>query len=125
MKHCPARASAKAKNFNWIYSMAEMVFLLKGKASAFVTRDTGRWIREELLQFESLVAVDDTIVIDASDVDALTPSFVDEFFGRTASMLGIAEFQRRFRIRGIDVNTKTLINKVVRNRLLLDAQAKS
>ncbi len=104
--------------------MSEVIFQLLGKAPAFVTRDVGRIVRDELLSFERQSLPEDRIVIDASGVDALTPSFVDEFFGRTASSFGIEQFQRRFRIHGVDRDSQVLINKVVRNRLLLDAQSK-
>lgn len=104
--------------------MSDAQFSLSGRVSAFVTRDAGRRIRDELLSFELQTAPEDRIVIDATGVDALTPSFVDEFFGRTASTFGIERFRERFQIRGVDPDTKILINNVVRNRLMLDARAR-
>lgn len=53
----------------------------------------------------------------------MTPSFVDEFFGRTAACFGLDQFRARFQIFGIDGDIKQLINKVVRNRSILDRRA--
>lgn len=105
--------------------MNNVLFSLVGRGSSFVTRDAGRRIRDELIAFELQVAPDARIVIDATGVEALTPSFVDEFFGRTASTFGIERFRERFQIRGVDPATKILVNNVVRNRLMLDALPRS
>jgi hypothetical protein len=105
--------------------MSDTTFKFDGRASAFVTRDVGRQIREQLLDFERQIPESERVVIDASGIEALTPSFVDEFFGRTASLFGLERFRNRFRIEGVDQDSKLLINKVVRNRLILDAQATS
>lgn len=100
--------------------MIDATFCLQDKAHDFVSRDIGKCLREALLEFEATVAADELITIDASGVSLMTPSFVDEFFGRTASIFGLDQFRTRFRIIGIEGDTKQLINKVVRNRLILD-----
>lgn len=100
--------------------MTEFVFRLQDKACDFVTRDIGKSLREALLQFETTVPTDGRVTIDVSGVSLMTPSFVDEFFGRTAANFGLDQFRARFQIIGVEGDAKQLINKVVRNRLILD-----
>ena len=100
--------------------MTESSFNLKEHARDFVTREIGRSLRAKLFEFEDSSPRDIRLTIDTSGVSIMTPSFVDEFFGRTAATLGLDQFRARFNIVGVDENTKTLINRVVRNRLLLD-----
>ena len=100
--------------------MTDFVFRLQHKANDFVTRDIGKRLREAFLEFEATVPADARITIDTSGVSLMTPSFVDEFFGRTAAAFGLDYFRTRFRIIGLDGDVKQLINKVVRNRLILD-----
>ena len=71
------------------------------------------------MTFEAPIQSDLKVTIDASGVSIMTPSFVDEFFGRTAAELGLERFRQRFRVVGVDDDSKLLINNVVRNRLLL------
>jgi len=97
------------------------VFVLKLYATDFVTRDIGKLLREKLLQLELATDSDHRIVIDGDGVSIMTPSFVDEFFGRTAALMGIEKFRRRFKISGIEGDTKVLVNSVVRNRLILES----
>jgi len=99
--------------------MTNTVFLLLPHASEFVTRDIGKFLRSKLLDFETLAPPDEQVIIDASGVTIMTPSFVDEFFGRTAAAIGLERFRCRFKIIGVEGETKQLINKVVRNRLIL------
>ncbi|HTN00273.1 STAS-like domain-containing protein [Planctellipticum variicoloris] len=99
--------------------MTDPVFVLQSHAADFVSRDIGRLLREQLLQLEIAIPEDQRITIDASGVVIMTPSFVDEFFGRTAALLGLERFQSRFHIVGIDGENRTLVNNVVRNRLIL------
>lgn len=105
--------------------MTDTLFLLTAHAVEFVSRDIGRHVRDQLLAFELKVPPAEQITIDATGVSLLTPSFVDEFFGRTASVFGLERFRVRFRIVGIEGETKLLINKVVRNRLILDRSHRS
>lgn len=102
--------------------MTEHIFQLTARASDFVSRNRGQVLREELLAMERDVPADQRITIDATGVSVITPSFADEFFGRTAALLGIERFRQRFRIVGIAADAQVLINKVVRNRLLLNRQ---
>jgi hypothetical protein len=104
------------------YLEPEQVFRLSEKAAALVTRDAGKRLRAELLALHARLPADGRIRIDLSGVDVLTPSFVDECFGRLVSELGVKEFRARFRIEGADADWKSLINSVVQNRLLLDRQ---
>jgi len=100
--------------------MTDVVFRLQDKAKDFVTRDIGKRLRESLLEFEPTVPATMQVAIDASGVALMTPSFADEFFGRTAAIFGLDQFRRRFKIIGVEGSAKQLINKVVRNRLILD-----
>lgn len=95
-------------------------FNLCEHATDFVTREIGKLLRLRLLEFDAHVENGLRINIDATGVSIITPSFADEFFGRTVARLGVARFKERFSICGVDDSTKALINGVVRNRLLLD-----
>jgi hypothetical protein len=103
----------------------ENVFRLSERAAALVTRDAGKRLRAELLALDAALTAEGRIIIDLAGVDVLTPSFVDEFFGRLVSEFGVKDFQARFHIEGADADWKSLINSVVQNRLLLDRQAKA
>lgn len=98
----------------------QIVFRPSDYAKALTSRDAGSRVRESLFklldQTPSTVVI--RIVIDHNDL--ITPSFVDEFFGRVVSKLGFDVFRTRFVIdAGADEN-RAFINNVVRNRLLLD-----
>lgn len=99
-------------------------FALREQAADFVSRDLGRGVRARLMEYMATVPETDRITILAAGVGVMTPSFVDEFFGRTASELGIEKFKSRFRLEGFDEDAKVLINKVVLNRLQLDKNRK-
>lgn len=103
--------------------MPDLVFQLRTHADGFLSRDCGSALREELLEFERTAPTETIIQIDAHGVDVMTPSFVDEFFGRTVAFFGIERFRSRFRIVGVASESMLLINKVVRNRLLLQSHA--
>ena len=105
--------------------MTESTFLLRNEAADFVTRDIGKRLYEKLLALDSSVQPDARITIDASGITMMSPSFVDEFFGRTAAKLGIERFRSRIRIVGVEDELKPLINNVVRNRLILERSASS
>lgn len=100
--------------------MINSIFRLQDRADDFVTRDIGKRLRDALLEFEAIVPAEGRVTIDASGVSLMTPSFVDEFFGRTAAVFGLDHFRTRFQIVGVEGDAKQLINKVVRNRLILD-----
>ena len=100
--------------------MTENTFILRIHATDFVSRDIGKLLRGKLMEFEATVPSDQKITIDASGVSIMTPSFADEFFGRTAAALGLNRFKHRFRLSGVEDSTKPLINNVVRNRLILE-----
>jgi hypothetical protein len=102
--------------------MTEPTFRLQDYASDFVTRDAGRLLREKLLALDASAPAEHRITVDAVGVSVMTPSFVDEFFGRTAALMGMERFRQRFRIVGIEGETRMLINNVVRNRMILDRQ---
>lgn len=96
-----------------------LVFCLANYANDFVTRDIGKRLRAELLAFANSSTADQLIIIDATGVTIMTPSFVDEFFGRTTADLGLQQFKSRFQIVGTDTSTQSLVNNVVRNRLIM------
>lgn len=99
--------------------MTDIIFALPHRATDFVTRDVGRLLRADLLTFESQIDPVERITVDLTGVNLLTPSFVDEFFGRTAAEMGLERFKARFRISGISSEFRSLINNVVRNRLMM------
>lgn len=103
--------------------MTETTFRLIDHAEDFVTRDLGKRLRELLIAQEAESPGESRITIDATGVSIMTPSFVDEFFGRTVARLGIDRFRTRFRIIGVENETRLLINNVVRNRLILEQRS--
>ena len=103
--------------------MAESTFVLRSEAADFVTRDIGKRLCERLLALDASVRREALITIDATGITMMSPSFVDEFFGRIAAKLGIERFRSRIRMIGVDDELKPLINNVVRNRLLLERSA--
>ena len=78
------------------------------------SREQGRAARSLL---KNLVRLHGTIELSLGGIEAMTPSFADECFGRLLEELGEAEFRRAVRFRGADPTTKTLINQVLRIRL--------
>jgi len=102
--------------------MSDATFTLCDYSSDFVSRDIGKLLRARLLEFDATIPPDQQITIDASGVSIMTPSFVDEFFGRTAAAVGLEEFRRRFKLFGVADFARPLINNVVRNRLILERQ---
>ena len=97
--------------------MTDTTFLLTDHESDFVTRNMGQSMRARLLAFEASAPPGEELTIDVSGIEALTPSFADEFFGRTVLAMGLDHFRKRFRIVGVTEEIKVLISKVIKIRL--------
>ncbi len=98
----------------------QIVFKPSDHAKALTSRDAGSHARDALLDLHARTPAGTVIRIVIDDEELLTPSFVDEFFGRVVSRLGLETFRARFIIDPSTDENRIFINKVVRNRLLLD-----
>ena len=81
---------------------------------AGASRQEGCVIRSRL---SSLLAAHETVIIDLDGAEAMTPSFVDECFGKLLLELGEEAFRSRVSFEGSDKSLKRLVNQVLRARL--------
>ncbi len=92
-------------------------FRLKDCAGEFLTRRQGEEIRKRLVQLHRQLQPDDSIIIDFTGVDTMTPSFADECFGKCAEVVGELDFRRLVSLVGADETIRTLINLVLSDRI--------
>ena len=94
-------------------STEELQLRNEASSAALVTRDQGATIlklaRERLREGKPLR-------VDLTGVEAISPSFVDEFFGGLFEELGEADFRLRVRIDCPSAPWRTLIRKVLSKR---------
>jgi len=98
----------------------QIVFKPSDHARALTSRDAGSRVRESLFALIEQTPANVKIRIVIEHEDLITPSFVDEFFGRVVSKMGFDAFRARFVIDAGAEENRVFINNVVRNRLLLD-----
>lgn len=90
-----------------------VVFRLSEYGSVLVTRDQGAPIRDALLcQIDRSKKVE--VVLD--DVEAYTPSFVDEVLGKCLQELGIVRFREKVTLTASSQQNRKLVNLVLSNR---------
>ena len=94
-------------------SSEELTLRSAGLSAALVTRDQGA---EMLGRARELLRSGRDLRIDLSGVEAISPSFADEFFGGMFEELGESEFRRRVRIRCPSTPWRALIQKVLAKR---------
>lgn len=82
-------------------------------SGSLVTRDQGHELLEKV---ELRLASPGAIRVDLLGVEALSPSFADEFFGGLAEHLGAAEFSKRIRVHCPSEAWRILIQKVLAHR---------
>lgn len=81
-------------------------------SKTLLTRDQGRALRESILK---RCAADHRLTLDLSAAEAISPSFVDEFFGGLESALGDA-FRSSIRIVCPQAEWKSLISAALAHR---------
>jgi STAS-like domain of unknown function (DUF4325) len=84
-------------------------------AGRLITRRLARMHRNRL---ESLLEErSDGVEVDLSQVELMTPSFADEYFGVLAERYGREAFRQRIRIRGAGEDLRHLLAAVIGQRL--------
>jgi len=79
-------------------------------ARALVTRDQGA---RALGKLDRWVLARGVLRIRLDDVDAMSPSFTDEFFGGLVDKVGLEAFNELVRVSGGDSSSRLLIERVV------------
>jgi hypothetical protein len=79
-----------------------------------ITRKLGRMNRNHL---NNLLEKHESIAVDLSAVEMMTPSFTDECFGMLALAMGVEAFQKRVRLTGATLDLKHLVTAVIGQRL--------
>jgi hypothetical protein len=86
---------------------------LKTCGSVLATRDQGEALRTQLLQ---LLQESGQVEIDFDGVEAYTPSFIDEFLGKSLTAIGSDRFRRDIKLCANSLQVRKLINLVLSNR---------
>ena len=92
---------------------ASVVLRFRDYGTLLVTRDQGEPIRAELLQ---LVSEHQCVHVDLDDVEAYTPSFVDEVLGKSLLALGVEQFRKEIKLKASSAETRKLVNLILSNR---------
>src|SRR5438445_11613660 len=82
-------------------------------SKTLVTRDQGRVLLEGALSQLDNMRI---LHVDMSGIDALSPSFADEFFGGLLERLGGTGFRERVRVENHTEELRMLIRKVLGHR---------
>jgi hypothetical protein len=96
-----------------VTSNSEAVLRLRDYGPILVTRDQGEPVRSALLQ---LLKEHETVFVDLDDVDAYTPSFMDEVLGKCLETVGAAQFRKQVRLTAAQSDVRKLVNLVLSNR---------
>lgn len=96
--------------------MAE-VFRLFDCGTDFLTRGQGERVRARLVELHRSLGPGQSLVIDFTDVDVLTPSFADECLGKLAEVVGAANFRNSISMVGANETVRVLVNAVLASRL--------
>lgn len=78
-----------------------------------LTRDQGEPIRSELMH---LLQEHDTVTVAFDDVEAYTPSFMDEVLGKCLAALGSDRFRKSVKLEASSPEVRKLTNLVLSNR---------
>ncbi|MCD4727440.1 MAG: STAS-like domain-containing protein [Pirellulales bacterium] len=78
-----------------------------------VTRDQGELARKTLMR---LLQEHEQVEVVLDNVDAYTPSFVDEVLGKCMLAIGTPEFRRSVRLVATTPEVRKLVNLVLSNR---------
>lgn len=89
---------------------------LAAQGADLLTRDQGAQVRKRIEQSLHSLIRGDRLEIDLSKVGAITPSFMDECFGRLILLIGEERFRQEVKLSGGDEATRRLLNKVLAHR---------
>ena len=95
-------------------SIARLCLLQWG--DVLVTRDQGEPVRSRLL---ALIRSHETVEVDLNGLEALTPSFVDEVFGKALQEIGRDEFRHKVKLMADSQEVRRLVNLVLSNRSVM------
>jgi hypothetical protein len=87
--------------------------------TVLVTRDQGEPVRTILLE---MLDANDVVEVNLDNVEAYTPSFVDEVFGKCLEKIGGARFKRQVRLVASESEVRKLVNLVLSNRSVRTGQ---
>lgn len=93
------------------------VIRLKDRCTDCLTRNQGESVRSCLVKAHEGIGPDDFLVIDFAGINAMTPSFADECFGKLAERIGSGRFILSVKLTGAVEPVKTLINSILTQRL--------
>jgi STAS-like domain of unknown function (DUF4325) len=86
---------------------------LRRFGNLLLTRDQGEPVREELLE---LIMIHGQVEVDLDDVEAYTPSFMDEVLGKSLEAIGIDRFRKDVKLVASSIGVRKLVNLVLSNR---------
>lgn len=89
--------------------------VLNGSTGALATRDQGAEFRRRME--EALAGGTIVLEVVLESVGAMTPSFVDECFGKLLVSMGKTEFKKRIKLVSVSEDAKVLVNRVLSDRL--------
>ncbi len=78
-----------------------------------VTRDQGEPVRIHLME---LLQTHGEVEVNLDDVEAYTPSFMDEVLGKCLEAMGLEEFRKRVTLLASAPEVRKLVNLILSNR---------
>lgn len=90
--------------------MTEFSLAREVGSRTLVTRDQGARALKRLAPW---LESPGPLTIELESVDAMSPSFTDEFFGGVVDSVGLVDFNKLIRVSGADSVSRLLIERVV------------
>jgi len=81
--------------------------------TVLVSRDQGEPLCARLME---LLSTHDRVEVDLDDVEAFTPSFMDEVLGKCLARVGRETFRRQVKLIAKSQEVRKLVNLVLSNR---------
>jgi len=82
----------------------------------FVTRRQGELVREKLKEAIENSIEEESVTVSLTEIEAMSPSFADECFGKLLLLLGTDQFKRKVIISGANEVNKALLNAILTKR---------
>lgn len=93
------------------------IIIIQDTNSEFLTRRQGVGLRSKLVEKYEKMSDDDSLVIDFTNLEIMTPSFADECFGKFAERVGFENFSTKISMRNANETVRALINSILNARL--------
>ncbi|HUT88271.1 MAG TPA: STAS-like domain-containing protein [Thermoguttaceae bacterium] len=81
--------------------------------TVLVTRDQGEPVRMQLM---GLLQTHSEVEVNLDDVEAYTPSFMDEVLGKCLEAIGLEEFRKKVTLVASAPEVRKLVNLILSNR---------